>query len=518
MKKPSSYQPGDLLAGRYRLIRELGQGGMGAVYAVEDLHLNGKQWAVKIMDADEKLAAESELKLLMELSHPFLPRIVDAIQTHDSQSVIIVMDYIEGVTLQQLFVNQQHQLSDEQLLKWTRQLCEVLDYLHSQAQPVIYRDLKPANIMIDPNDNMKLIDFGISRRYDTMQTSDTRQLGTIGFAAPEQYAGHQSGPRTDLYVLGACLYYLLSGGEHAVPVENEQAESLQLVPDKWRAILYRLLQQNPLYRYANVKQLQQDLRELEGLAGPANPMKRSGHRPKIIAVSGIDQHVGASFMAEAIAIYLGQLFLSSCVLELKGISASMSGADASLLHEEMQLSKRTVKEIYYVNVDWGRSLQSTVDALQDKINGRADMACWVLDLSEHLHLIDSLHTMIDEWVIVADASPRRFNSRHAELAFQKAATYRQKGYSVHFIGNRDPGPHFHAQWAGSFPWKPICFVDNIPYAEWIKAEYQGKHVLSNRDWFETCRECLAPYLQHWQHHVQPKPSRKGWIARMRKNG
>jgi serine/threonine protein kinase len=211
---------GSVLHERYRVVRVLGKGGMGAVYLVEDVKLYGKLWAVKellerFIDAGDRAEAvaqfEQEAKLLVGLRHPNLPQIVDAFEQDGRH--YLVMEYVEGQTLEEMLEQApEGAFAEEQVLEWTAQICDVLNYLHSHEPPVIFRDLKPANVMITPEGRVKLIDFGVARLFDPSKGTDTLKMGTVGYAPPEQYAGQgQTTPRSDVYALGATLYELLTG-------------------------------------------------------------------------------------------------------------------------------------------------------------------------------------------------------------------------------------------------------------------------------------------------------------------
>ncbi|HEY73023.1 MAG: hypothetical protein B6I35_00675 [Anaerolineaceae bacterium 4572_32.2] len=205
---------------RYRVAQVLGKGGMGAVYLVEDLALYGKQWALKELlehfsnQAERKEAIEQfqrEVQMLVSLNHPNLPEVVNAFESGGRH--YLVMEYVEGQTLQELLeATPDRRLPEEQALGWCAQICDVLNYLHSHDPPVIFRDLKPANVMITPQGQVKLIDFGVARLFDPAKGTDTLKMGTIGYAPPEQYSGQgQTTPRSDVYALGATLYDLLTG-------------------------------------------------------------------------------------------------------------------------------------------------------------------------------------------------------------------------------------------------------------------------------------------------------------------
>jgi serine/threonine protein kinase len=208
-----------LLEQRYRVVRLLGRGGMGAVYQAEDLRFGGALRAVKELgqsslnlqqykEATESL--EREALILARLNHPNLPHIYDHFSEHSRW--YLVMDYIEGETLEnRLNRLPTHTCTLSETIQIALHLCHALHYLHTRPQPIIFRDLKPANIMLAADDNVYLIDFGIARFFKVGQSRDTVALGSPGYAAPEQYGRSQTTPRSDIYSLGATLYRMLSG-------------------------------------------------------------------------------------------------------------------------------------------------------------------------------------------------------------------------------------------------------------------------------------------------------------------
>lgn len=202
--------------GRYIIQYQLGKGGMSKVYLARDIKLN-MDWAIKVIDLSSKgkqsqiyrLATEKEISLLKKLKHPALPRIVDFFS--EDEKMFIVMDYIEGETLSEKLDREGRQ-SEEDVVRWMRDVCDVLNYLHTRENAIIYRDIKPSNIMLTPEGEIKLIDFGIARTYKTNSNSDTEYLGSRGYAAPEQFSQlGQSDERTDIYGVGATMYHLLTG-------------------------------------------------------------------------------------------------------------------------------------------------------------------------------------------------------------------------------------------------------------------------------------------------------------------
>lgn len=215
-------QIGEIIQGKYEILKLIGKGGMSQVYLAMDQNLN-KQWAVKeiekrVWDKNHQVVVQSamaEANMIKKLDHPALPRIVDIIDKADV--IYVIMDYIEGEPLSNILAKQGAQ-SQERVIEWAKQLCEVLDYLHTCDPPIIYRDMKPANVMLQPNGNVKLIDFGIAREYKEQNLADTVSLGTKGYAAPEQFGGRgQTDARTDVYGLGVTLYHLLTGKNPCEP-------------------------------------------------------------------------------------------------------------------------------------------------------------------------------------------------------------------------------------------------------------------------------------------------------------
>ena len=213
----SPLAPRYLLKRRYRIIARLGNGGFGAVYKAEDEQSGNRLVAVKEMNrggltpleiAGAADAFKREALLLAKIKHPSLPGIYDHFT--DAGRWYLVMDYIEGETLEARF-DRLGRMRVEEVLQVGMQLCEVLGYLHNCQPPVIFRDLKPANIIVSPRGRIYLIDFGLARLFDPAQSKNSSPFGSPGYAAPEQYESPQTTVRADIYSLGATLHQLLTG-------------------------------------------------------------------------------------------------------------------------------------------------------------------------------------------------------------------------------------------------------------------------------------------------------------------
>lgn len=252
---------GSVVDGKYKILNKIGQGGMSIVYLAMNERAN-KQWAIKEVRKDGiqnfevvKQGLIVETDMLKKLTHPHLPSIVDVID--EDGRFLIVMDYIEGNPLSQALKDYGAQPQDL-VIEWAKQLCDVLGYLHTRNSPIIYRDMKPSNVMLKPDGNLTLIDFGTAREYKSNSVADTTCLGTQGYAAPEQFGGQgQTDARTDIYCLGATLYHLVTG-------HNPSEPPYEMYPIRhWNPalssgleeIILKCTQRNPNDRYQSCAEL-----------------------------------------------------------------------------------------------------------------------------------------------------------------------------------------------------------------------------------------------------------------------
>lgn len=252
---------GTIIDKKYKILNKIGQGGMSVVYLAMNERAN-KQWAIKEVRKDgvkdyevvrQGLIAETDI--LKKLNHPHLPSIIDVIDRDDT--FLIVMDYIEGKSLD-YWLKKEGAQPQERVVEWAKQICDVLGYLHSRKPPIIYRDLKPANVMLKPDGNIMIIDFGTAREFKETSIEDTSCLGTQGYAAPEQYGGHgQTDARTDIYTLGATMYHLLTGHNPSLP-PYEMYPICRWNPtlsSGLEEIIIKCTQRNPQDRYQNCAEL-----------------------------------------------------------------------------------------------------------------------------------------------------------------------------------------------------------------------------------------------------------------------
>ena len=263
-----------LLGERYQLMSRVGQGGMGAVYKATDTRLANRLVAIKemskaalssasLVEAEE--AFDREAKLLAQLHHPNLPGIYDHFTENDR--TYLVMEFIDGETLEDYLAHAGGgPLPVDQVIDWGEQLCNVLSYLHNQQPPIIFRDLKPSNVMLSKqNRQLYLIDFGIARIFKPGQSRDTTALGSPGFAAPEQYGKAQSTPRSDIYSLGALMHCLLTGHDPSEqPFFFKPASQVnRAVPAALETLLQRMLEMDSVRRPASAEEVAQALRAIQ---------------------------------------------------------------------------------------------------------------------------------------------------------------------------------------------------------------------------------------------------------------
>jgi serine/threonine-protein kinase len=337
---------GSLVDGKYKVLAKIGQGGMSVVYLALNERAN-KQWAIKEVRKDGLENSEVvrqglivETEMLKRMRHPHLPSIVDVIDHDDS--FLIVMDYIQGNPLDDAIAEAGAQ-PQELVVNWAKQLCDVLGYLHSQKPPIIYRDMKPSNVMLQPDGNVTLIDFGAAREFKERNVADTTLLGTRGYAAPEQYGGKgQTDARTDIYCLGATLYHLVTGLDpSAPPYEMLPIRSVNpLLSSGLEQVILKCTNSDPNDRYQSCPELMYDLEHLDAVDGEY----RVAQKRKFATFVG-------ALAASLVCLIVGIASL--------GMQAGVANADYD---HNMELARRAATESEAVDY-YSRALLAKPDAI-----------------------------------------------------------------------------------------------------------------------------------------------------------
>ncbi|HET8840683.1 MAG TPA: protein kinase, partial [Ktedonobacteraceae bacterium] len=272
-----------LLGKRYHVLEQLGSGGFGEVYQAEDVQAGSRPVALKrlllstILPHEQLKAIEAfrhEGQMIAQLKHPGLPELYD--QFDEQGTYYLVLEFLPGETLERLLERQGTRLLPvSMVVQFGIELASVLSYLHTRQPPVVFRDLKPANVMVAPDSQVRLIDFGIARRFLRDEKKHTENLGTPGYASPEHYS--LVTPLSDIYSLGAMLHELLSGeqpGSHGLFLYPEL--HLQGAPEKRLATLVsRMVKRNAHRRPRNALQVKRELQailEALSLPGPLPPL------------------------------------------------------------------------------------------------------------------------------------------------------------------------------------------------------------------------------------------------------
>lgn len=263
-ERPAEKYIGKIIENKYEVLNEIGRGSFFTTYLVRDIRIN-KAWAMKICDKKNRHystavreAILTEPYMMKKLEHPAIPNVVDIIE--DQECIFIVREYVEGKTLETIVKTYGAQPADK-VIEWGKQLCGILGYLHSQTPPHIYRDMKPANIILKPDGTIKIIDFGIMRTYKTNRNFDTCCLGTKGYAAPEQFGGSQTDARTDIFGLGMTMFRLVTGINpveppyEVIPICSFNPK----LPKGLEYIISKCIQPNPDERYQSCDELLCDL-------------------------------------------------------------------------------------------------------------------------------------------------------------------------------------------------------------------------------------------------------------------
>lgn len=517
----------------------LGQGGMSQVYLAEDNKLKGKRWAVKeclCTDSDKAFFME-EAEMLSKLQHVQLPQLVDYFITEDGKGYL-VMDYIEGPTLQDLFEKNHRDLPITQIVHIAFQLLDIFHYLHTfEPRPIIYRDLKPSNVMLNQHNQVRLIDFGVARQFKQGQASDTMQMGTIGFAAPEQYLGLQTDARTDLYTLGSMLYYLLSGGYYAY----SKAKPLELrkegIPEALCTTIHFLLQDQPSNRYQTALEVKLKLRSLYAesnlLVTDSQPQRTSlpsNMSDKLIVIGGLFAGVGATFTAITLARILHALQIPNALVEQPTIEPDLY----MLLYGEHNaptpyiFPSDHIRDTSSTNATpWINGFTTWAPIHPDGFQGnwqashafklmhliKKPIVVWDVSTQWEHPAVQELCFSAEDIVVIVDSSPGKCDRPSSRKLIEQFESYKQRGKKVHYIANGVLPPHIQREWHDSLPSAPLCTIPQIPRSEVMQAVWKGDCIQDEPQYLNMLYESLKPFLSE----ILPGGSLKQFARRPRKS-
>ncbi len=258
-----------MLQNRYQIIELIGQGGMGSIYLANDIRLGKRKCIVKKLkddffkDEDKEKALSffaREAQVLSSLHHPNIVHVYDFFAEDDNY--YLIMEYVDGRNLEEILYEQGKPFSESEVISFATQILDVLVYLHNHYPPVIYRDLKPSNLMLNEQNKIKLIDFGIARPYDSNE--DNTHIVSQGYSPPEQYWG-ASEPRSDLYSLGCTLYFLLTAQEPKALQVCSPKDIVNSISDHIDLFIQRATAQDIWLRYQSATEM------LEAIQPPVRP-------------------------------------------------------------------------------------------------------------------------------------------------------------------------------------------------------------------------------------------------------
>ncbi len=305
----------DILHNQYKVIKVIGKGGYSDVYLVEDMtdntYIAVKELVIYCTDPAERAEVENQIRLevnmLRELKHPKLPEFKDYFE--ENQRYYMVMEYIDGEDLVASYESNIDYWSVQVVLKLAIELCSMFEYLHSQNPPVIFKDLKPQNIMIDRSGEFRLIDFGISKYYGS-KTMPAARAVSANFSSPEQYTSIGTDMRSDIYSLGATLYYLFTGDKplDAVkrmisPGEFKKPATLNpSVTEELEAVILKAMELKKEKRYQSVSEMKRDFEKIAQAKRQETPSVMPATVP--VAFTGISEDRPSSYPEDKTTNYV----------------------------------------------------------------------------------------------------------------------------------------------------------------------------------------------------------------------
>lgn len=534
---------GDVLGNRYRILSVIGRGGMSTVYLAEDLRLSGKRRAVKEarLEGEEAYAGLAEADMLVRLNHPNLPDIVDYYAANRGGFSYLVMDYIEGETLLHRFERQGRRMELDQVLDYSLQLCDLFDYLHSRKpEPIIYRDLKPSNLMIDVQGRLRLIDFGIARSFKAGQAADTVRIGTVGFAAPEQFEGRQTDERTDLYGLGALLYFLLSGGLYCHAARKPLAELDARLPARLIELVEALLQAEPDARPRSAAVVREELLRVQAECRPpgraawreARRASAAAQPPRILAVGALYSGAGATFAAIALARALHGLGVPHAVAEAPKQQPELHALLFGEKHAPPGYRCYNAADADpRQDAAWTDGCTLWLPAAAESADSGRATSRWLqrlLEVEQPIVLIDigaewqqpdirellSMGTV--DIVYVVDPMLHKLELEATRRNMQLLQQHKLAGKRVFGVANKAVASGHTSQWLRILPDSPVCMLPFIDYGKIAEASWLGLLVQDRPVVQQQLVRPIKPWITEWLEERDARAASSGTLNGLRK--
>lgn len=558
LKQPGYRNPiplGEILAGRYRIDSLLGSGGMGDVYLAEDSKLPGKLWAIKaaVNPSPGRKSLHDEARWLSMLDHPFLPKIADSFLSDHGDYHFLVMDFVKGRTLQALF--EEGKLTYLKAVRYASQLCELFMYLHGLLpEPLVYRDLKPSNVMIDEQDNVRLIDFGIARLNTGGRKADTIRLGTIGFAAPEQFEDRETDSRTDLYTLGAMLYYLFSGGRYYRDLGLPAQNACPGMPLEFAQIVMKLLEDDPNARYPRAEDVKAELDKLlytlnKPLLASIPPESTSfgAGRRKLVIVGGLYPGAGSTFVSLTLCHALKARKIAHSLVEFGSpelydmlYGDKMAPQPYHFLQDELVkggIEEEEVKTSTGSNTSRVGEHQLWTNGYTEwvprnpmdvgRVRTREETFRLLHVLKQPLVLVDvsadwegaenaGLLTDADLVIGVVGPFPSKLNSARSQKGMERLGCLRAQGITTETVAVRDTDFTGRKEWLRSISLRPVCHLPEIPHRDIVQCQWKGTLIQEHEEYESILIQAIQPLADKIAYVEDSRKSgmKASWFARV----
>lgn len=492
------YRPGDVAGERYRIVRQLGEGGMGKVYLAEDQRLAGRLWALKRVPASDADPSqpEKEAAIMTTLQHPALPRIIDYFRDEANGGCCLVMDYLDGETLLARSASFDHRLPWTTVVDYALQLCDLLDYLHSLDSPIVFRDMKPSNVIVGPDDTVRLIDFGIARTYKAGKSTDTVHVGSVGFAAPELLANRQTDHRADLYSLGCLLYFLLSGGAYYNFTKKPIEEVSDQLPPELRETIAFLLVESPELRCPDARTAKRSLLRLrEGGDAPSPPRAAgsSSGRRVILSVYGLFPKSGATFVASALAELLSEQRLSVTYYEFPW-QPSDSFARMQAIARGGSPNWQEGSLTWRLRAEEEAPAFESAELYKLLFEAKGDVVVFDVGANAAPAAAEALLRASDAVVAVAAPDPAGLRSELAVANWQRVNVGGDRD-RIGWVANRMPDALRLPEFYKLFGEKPWASIPELPYDRIMEAKWNGRRAMEEAELRGLLRGALQPLAE-----------------------